>query len=308
MPTEILTSTFDGYTLGEARAKVLRKLRVNDTTRYSPTSGTADYDWIDDALNISQRKFVTKTKCLRTYGIIQLKNGYRTYRAPKGFIDIMSAYLFKGSYSNGYVELQIKTIAELNDEVSDWRTDTDDDVQVVYIDRFFGTDAVLGVYPIPTADGATTFFTSTTGTQYDWACPLYAYSHDYGIIVKTDGTDKYILADSGAGVVADLAIGDGNILLEYYRMPMDLSEEDQNLEIPYAYQDVVIEDAVAELLENNPEDSAEFKRSVRFEQKTDKSIAEYKRDTKPPLSGREMRVRTAVEGWQKNMEWRKGMF
>jgi hypothetical protein len=91
-------------------------------------------------------------------------------------------------------------------------------------------------------------------------------------------------------------------------MPMDLSKEDQKLEIPYAYQDVVIEDAVAELLENNPEDSAEFKRSVRFEQKTDKSIAEYKRDTKPPLSGREMRVRTAVEGWQKNMEWRKGMF
>lgn len=41
------------------------------------------------------------------------------------------------------------------------------------------------------------------------------------------------------------------------------------------------EHAVAELLENNPEDSAEFKRSVRFEQKTDKSIAEYKRDTKP---------------------------
>jgi len=304
MPTTVLTSTFSGYTLENARAKMLRKLRVNDTTRYSPTKGTADYDWIDDALNISQRRFATKTKCLRTYGIVEMKAGFRTYRAPKGFIDIMGAYFFKASYTDGYKELQIKTIGELNDEVSDWRTDTDDDIEVIYIDRFFGTDAVLGVYPIPTTDGNTTFFTSDTGAQYDWACPLYANSHDYGTVLKTDGTDKYILADASQGVVADIAVGDGNILLEYYRLPMDLSEEDQLMEIPYAYQDTVIEDAARELLENNPEDSAEYKRAQKFEQKTDKTIAEYKRDTKQPFSGRELRARTAVEGWARNMEWR----
>jgi len=308
MPTEILTSTFDGYTLGQARAKVLRKLRVNDTTRYSPTKGTADYDWIDDVLNISQRRFATKTKCLRTYGIVQMKAGYRTYRAPKGFIDIMGAYFYKADYTDGYKELLIKTIAELNDEVSDWRTDTDDDIQAIYVDRFFGTDAVLGVYPIPTTDGATTFFSATTGTQYDWACPLYAYSHDYGIVVKTDGTDKYILANTDDAVVADLDPGVGNILLEYYRLPMDLSEEDQLMEIPYAYQDSVIDDAAAELLENNPEDSAEYKRSQVLAQRAEKEVVEYKRDMKQPYSGRELRARTAVEGWQKDMEWRKGMF
>ena len=43
---------------------------------------------------------------------------------------------------------------------------------------------------------------------------------------------------------------------------MDLSEEDQKMEIPYAYQDSVIDDAARELLENNPEDSAEYKRSI----------------------------------------------
>jgi hypothetical protein len=308
MPSTALTSTFDGYDLGDARAKVLRKLRVNDTTRYSPTKGTADYDWIDDALNIAQRRFATKTKCLRTYGIIQLKANYRTYRAPKGFIDIMGAYFYKATYTEGYRELQIKTIGELNDEVSDWRTDTDDDIEAIYVDRFFGTDAVLGVYPIPDTDGATTFFTSTTGTQYDWACPLYAYSHDYGIIVKTDGTDKYILADTTDAVVADLEVGEGNILLEYYRLPMDLSEEDQKMEIPYAYQDSVIDDATRELLENNPEDSAEYKRSMTFAAKVEKEVAEYKRDMKQPFSGRDLKARTAVEGWTKNMDWRKEMF
>lgn len=308
MPTEILTSTFTGYDLSDARAKVLRKLRVNDTTRYSPTKGSADYDWIDDCLNIAQRNFVTKTRCLRTYAIIQMKAGYRTYRAPKGFIDIATAYFFTSDYDAGYKNLVIKSVAEMNDEYSDWRTDTDDELDVIYIDRFFGTDAVLGVYPIPTTNGATTFFTSDTGAQYDWACPLYAYSHDYGIILKTDGTDKYILADSDEGVVADLDIGNGNILLEYYRLPMDMSEEDQLMETPYAYQETVIGDAVSMLLEDNPEDSAEFKRSVRLGQKTDKGIAEYMRDTKVPLSGRELRARTAVEGWTKNMDWRKEMF
>lgn len=308
MPSTVLTSTFDGYTLSEARAKVLRKLRVTNTTRYSPTKGTADYDWIDDVLNVAQRKFATKTKCLRTYGIIQLKANYRTYRAPKGFIDILAAYFYKADYIDGYKEILIKTIAELNDEVSDWRTNTDDDIEAIYIDRFFGTDAVLGVYPIPDTDGATTFFTSTTGTQYDWACPLYSYSHDYGIIIKTDGTDKYILADTTDAVVADLAPGTGNILMEYYRLPMDLSEASQLLEIPYAYQDMVVEDAAKQLLEDNPEDSAEFKRAQFLMQKQDKEIAEYKKDMKQPFSGRDLKARTMVEGWQKNMSWRKEMF
>ena len=308
MPSTVLTSTFDGYTLTQSRAKVLRKLRVNDTTRYSPTDGTADYSWIDDCLNIAQRNFATKTKCLRTYGIIQLKANYRTYRAPKGFIDILAAYFYTSDNDEGYTELQIKTIAELNDEVSDWRTDTDDTPKVLYIDRFYGTDAVLGVYPIPTADGSTTFFTATTGTQYDWVCPLYAYSHDYGTIHKIDGTDKYILADTTDAVVADLAPGSGNILMEYYRLPMDLSEGDQKLEIPYAYQDLIIEDAAKQLLEDNPEDSAEFKRAMLLMQKGDKGIAEYKRDMKAPYSGRELKGRTMIEGWNKNMAFRKEMF
>lgn len=308
MPSTILTNTFSGYTLTQARAKILRKLRQSDTSRYSPTQGTADYDWIDDVLNVAQRRFATKSKCLRTYAIIQLKAGYRTYRAPEGFIDILAAYYYDSSNNDGYSELQIKTIAELNDEVSDWRTDTDATPTVIYVDRFYGTNAVIGVYPIPTGDGSTTFFTSSTGTQYDWACPLYAHSHDYGIILKADGTNKYILANTNESVVADLAPGSGNIVMEYYRLPMDLSDGDQKLEIPYAYQDMVLDDAAKQLLEDNPEDSAEFKRANYLMQKGDKELAEYKKEMKQPLSGRDLKARTTVEGWVKNMDWRKEMF
>ena len=109
-----LVDPFVGYTLEDARAKILRKLRINDTTRYSPTKGSADYDWIDDCLNVAQRKFAIKTRCLRSYAIVEMKNGYRTYRAPKGFIDILGAYFFKDSYTDGYQKLSVKTTAELD--------------------------------------------------------------------------------------------------------------------------------------------------------------------------------------------------
>jgi hypothetical protein len=308
MPSTITQNTFTGYTLSDARAKVLRKLRVNDTTRYSPTKGTADYDWIDDALNIAQRTFATRTKCIKTYAIIQVEANYRTYRAPSGFIDIASAYFYNDSYDGGYKQIQIKSIAELNNEVSDWMTATDEDVEAIYIDRFHGMDAALGLYPVPNTNGSSVFFTSNSGDEYEWACPLYEYSHDYGIIIKTNGDDKFILPDTYKRIVGDIDIGSGNVYLEYFRLPMDLVESDQDMEMPYAYQDMIIEEAVRELLENNPEDSVEFKRAAAIEQKQEKQFARYDQKMKTPNSGRILKAWTAVEGWQKNMNWRKDMF
>ena len=308
MPSEITQNTFTGYTLSDCRAKVLRKLRVNNTSRYSPTAGTADYDWIDDALNIAQRTFAVRTKCLKTYAIIQVEANYRTYRAPSGFIDISSAYFYNDAYEEGYKQLQIKSVAELNNEVSDWMTDTDEDVEAIYIDRHHGMDAALGLYPIPTVDGSTTFISSTSGDTYDWACPLYEFSHDYGIIIKTNGDDQFILPNTDKRIVGDTVVGSGNIYLEYFRLPMDLVEAEQDLEMPYAYQDMIIDEAVRELLENNPEDSVEFKRAASIEQKNEKQFARYDKDIKTPMTGRVLRAITNVEGYQKSMDWRKGMF
>jgi len=307
MPSTITQNTFTGYTLTQARAKVLRKLRVNNTTRYSPTAGTADYDWIDDALNISQRTFAVRTKCLKTWAIVQVAANYRTYRAPSGFIDIASAYFYSGDYDEGYKQLTIKSIAEMNNEYSDWLTETDDEIDVMYIDRHYGMDAVLGVYPIPTTDGTTTFFTATTADEYEWCCPIYKYSHDYGIILKTNGDDRFILPNTTHRISGDITVGNGNIYLEYYRLPIDLVDGDQEIEMPYAYQDQIIEEAVRELLENNPEDSAEFKRAQTIEQRQERKFAEYDKNIKAPQTGRILRAFVPAQNYLRNMNYRKEM-
>lgn len=307
MPSTITVNTFSEYTLTEARAKILRKLRQTDTTRYSPDKTSTNYTWIDDVLNTACRKFAMQTKCMKTYAIVQLKAGYRTYRAPYGFADIAAAYLYNSSYENGYCKLEIKTVAELNNEYSDWRTKSGDDITILYVDRSHGTDSVLGFYPIPETTGDSDIFTSTTADEYEWACPLFANSRDYGMVIKDD-VWKYILPNTDQTVVADLDVEPGNVLIEYYRLPMKLEEEQQKLEIPYVYQEIVLDNTVAELLENNPEDSAEFKRSQVLEAKTDKQVKEYFRDAKQPLAGRNLRAYTAIEGWVKNMDFRKGQF
>jgi hypothetical protein len=304
MPSIVTQNTFEGYTLADARLKMLRKLRVNDTVRYSVTKGTADYGWIDDTLNVAQRTFAVRTKCLKTYAIIQLKANYRTYRAPRGFIDISAAYYFNNADSEGYEQLRVASVAELNDEFADWRTAVGSDAEIIYIDRFHGMDAVIGVYPIPSGDGATTSFTSDSGAEYEWACPLYANSPDYGIIIKSDGTDTFILSNADKSVVSDMDVGTGNIFMEYFRLPLDLVEPDQVIEMPYAFQDMIIEEAVRELLENNPEDSVEFKKASAIEQRQERQFAKYDKDMKTPMTARVIKARTTVEGYTKNMSWR----
>jgi hypothetical protein len=308
MPSTVVTTTFTGFNLEDARAKVLRKLRQIDTVRYSPTKGVADYAWIDDCLRSAGQTFTMKSKCLRTFAILQLKAGYRTYRAPQGFIDIAAAYFYYASYENGYEKLTIKSIAELNQEYSDWRTAEGEEATILYVDRSHGTDSVIGVYPIPSVDGTAKVFASDTADEYVWACPLYANSSDYGEFIYADGVSTFILPGTNNVVTADLEVTPGNILLEYYRLPMDLLESEQMMEIPYAYQDTVIDMAVAELLENNPEDSNESKRSLRLDQKSAQVMQDYKKEAKPPLTGRNLRAMTAVEGFLKNMEFRRRQY
>jgi hypothetical protein len=161
---------FTGYTLAEMRALILRMLRVPDTTRFSPTKGTADYDWIDDALNRGQDDFVRATKCLRTYAILELEANQRVYRLPEDFLDLMAAYFYDSSLSDGYKELTLNTIEELNDEFSDWRTSTGTPSRI-YIDRSYGSGQTVGFYPIPDTNGDVDVFSSEHGVAVEWVCP-----------------------------------------------------------------------------------------------------------------------------------------
>jgi len=303
------TGTFEGYKLGTGspslRDLVLKGLRQTDTVRYSPTSGTADYEWIDDAMNRGQEEFVRRTKCLRTYAVVELKANYRTYRLPSDFLDLMSGYFYDGALSDGYKELIINTIEELNDEVSDWRTKTGSPTRV-YVDRIYGNTWMFGLYPIPESDGDTITFSSDYGVVVEWVCPIYTYSQEYGVITRMTDTDEYFL-NTDSGVVADVAVPDKNLWIEYYRLPMKLNNEEQYPEIPREYQKALPYYAVWDLLSDNPEDSNEYKRAMDFLGRFEREVKIYIDKRKRPFSGHNLRARPAVWTWMNQFEWHKAI-
>ena len=307
------TGQFSGYTLDDLRALVLRGLRVSDTTRYSPTNGTADYDWIDDALNRGQEDFVRRTHCLRTYAIVELKANYRTYRLPWNFLDFMSCYYYDSSVDNGYRELEITTIEELNADVEGWKTATGEP-EKIYIDRIYGNNWMFGTYPIPDSDGDTITFDSDYGTITNWVCPLYTYNQEYGIVIRMTDTDEYFL-NTDAGTVGKVGSMNKNLWFEYYRLPEKLIDVTTNLgqqgvqypEIQREYQKALFYYAVSDLLSNNPEDSVEYKRSVTFQQKFEQEIKTYIDRRKRPSSGMNIRVESFVWNYLQRMPYYQGM-
>ncbi len=285
------------YTSAEQRALVLRRLRVADTTRFSLTKGAADYGWIDSAIIEGEEEFVRQTKCLRTYAIIQLKNGKRVYRAPSDMIDIMAAYYYDSSLEHGYKELQFTSAEKLNDDVSDWRVDTGEP-EAVYIDRKRGDFENIGLYPIPDKDGAAITFSNSFASKVTWICPLYTNRWDFGRVMEYNGTDYFVISTDST-VIVDSEVSDGNILLEYYRLPYQRSE------IPPESAKAISMYAAAELLSDNPEDSAEYKRSVALFGKFDKEVQTYINKRKRPPAAQDLRSIPAVWGWQKNMTFYK---
>jgi hypothetical protein len=296
-----MTGQFDGYTLTDLRALTLRYLRAGNTTRYSPTAGTADYDWIDDSLNRGQEDFARKTRCLRTSAVIEIVANYRSYRLPWNFIDFMAAYFYTST--TDYDELTVETIEGLNDQDSDWRTTTGDPTHI-YIDRVYGNNWTFGLYPIPDADGETITFDSEYGAVVKWVCPVYTMNQEYGVIVRMTDTDEYYL-NTDLGVVGQVSDATGNVWMEYYRMPEKLILNTENLgdqgtqypEIPREYHKALAYFAASDLLANNPEDSMEFKRAGVFSKKFKDEIDTYIDERKKPIAGRNLRARAVV--WSK---------
>lgn len=307
------TGQFSGYQLSDLRSLVLRMLRVSDTSRYSVDADTDDYDWIDDALNRGQEDFVKATKCLRTYAVVELKANYRTYRLPWNFIDFMSAYFYDATLSDGYRELQVTTIEELNDEISNWRTKVDEPDKI-YIDRVYGNNWMFGLYPIPNTDGDSITFSSEYGVTTQWVCPAYTYNSEYGVVVRMTGTDEFFL-NTDAGVVGQVGEMNRNVWFEYYRLPEKLIDITNNLgiqgtqypEIPREYQKSLAYFAVSDLLRNNPEDSAEFKRSIEFEKRFYAEIESYIDKRKKPLAGHNLRAKAAVWTHMDNFAFYRGL-
>jgi len=299
------TGQFAGYTLADLRALVLRGLRATDTTRYSPTNGTADYTWIDDGLNRGQEDFVRKTLCLRTYAIVELKANYRTYRLPWNFLDFMTAYFYDASLAGGYRELTVTTVEELNAEVSEWRTTVGDPEQI-YIDRIYGNNWMFGLFPIPEADGETITFSTDYGTVVQWVCPIYTYNQEYGVVIRMTDTDEFFL-NTDAGVVGQAQALSGNVWFEYYRLPEKLSYAIQYPEIPREYQKALPYYSMYDILSNNPEDSVEMKRAAMFKGMFDAEIQTYISKRKKPISGMHLRSEPHVWNYIGQMAWYRGI-
>lgn len=297
------TGQFSGYQLSDLRAILLRMLRVPNTQRYSPTQGTADYDWLDDSLNAGQRAFVRKTKCLRTFAVVELKANYRTYRCPSDFIDMSRAFYYDSTLSKGYRKLTIKNVEEMDEGYSDYRTETGDPKRI-YLDRIYGNQWMFGLCPIPDTDGDTITFDSEYGTVVQWVCPIYTYSQEYGVILRMTDTDEYFL-NTDAGVVGKAESLNKNVWMDYYRLPKELNNEKQYPEIPEEYQLALCYHATSNLLQNNPEDSMEYKRHKGYEKQFKEETQDYIDKRKPPLSGHALRGRAAVWGWMGNMEYQK---
>ena len=299
------TGVFTGYTLAEMRALTLRHLRAADTSRYSPTQGAADYDWIDDAINRGQDDFVRQTKCLRTFAIIELLATWRTYRLPEDFLDLMAVYFYHDSLSNGYKELPIKTIEEMNDDSSDYRT-ANGTPEKVYLDRQYGAASLIGVAPIPDTSGDTVTIDSAYGAAVEWICPIYTFSQDIGVVIRATGSDEWILPTAN-GVSVSIELTNGNLLVEYYRLPQTMTDATGRSEVPREYQKALTYYAAADLLSDNPEDSAEYRRSNEFLAKFNNEIGVYINKRKRALSGRELRARAMVWNWNMNMPYYKGL-
>jgi hypothetical protein len=305
MGTVTLTSSgvFDGYTLTQLRALCLRMLRVSDTTRFSPTAGTADYDWIDDALNRGQDDFVRLTRCLKSYAICEIKANQRLYRFPSDYLDMINAYYYSSSLTEGYRTLIVCSAESLNEEVDDYRT-ASGSPYYLYPDRNYGQGQTFGLYPIPDTAGDTPTFSSDYGVAVQWVCPLYTYSQDVGTLINVTSVDEFILP-SQEGIVVDVEVADGNIFMEYVRLPQELNGTTQISEVPREYQKALGYYAAHDLLSNEPEDSAEYKRSQYYDQKFKEEVAIYVNKQKRPITATHLRLVPAAWSYVKNTTWYK---
>jgi len=214
-------------------------------------------------------------------------------------LDIMAAYYYKGSLDQGYIELPFTTPEKLNDEVSDWKTATGQPSRL-YIDRKRGDMDTVGVYPIPDVDGNAIAFTNPYASELTWICPLYVPRWDFGRILRYSSDDTFIVSSSDTALV-DAEVSDGNILIEYYRLPY------QRGEVPAESAKAVSMFAAADLLSDNPEDSAEFKRSQALMGQFTAEVAMYVNRRKRPVAAQDLRAIPAVWAWQKNMPYYKGL-
>jgi len=285
--------------LTNLRSLVLRKLRVADTTRYAPSGASSTYTWIDDALNRGLTTFVRKTKCLRGYAAYKPIQSYQFYRLPESFINLEAAYYYDSSLPDGYRTLTQKTTKELDSEASDWRTDEGDPKYIV-IDRLFGRRWFFGLVPIPNTAGTTVVFDTDYGSKLTDVCNLTTYCEE---AVELPQTGEFFCPDSQDSPGKPFTNLDKDVLIVFYRLPRQLDTTSQYPECPREYHANLADYAAFELLQDNPEDSNEYKRAMGYYARFKDAVEDYKQSGRRKMWADRRRATAAAWTWLQNMNW-----
>ena len=145
LATYSVTGLWEGYKLSELKERTLSNLKQKEGnyTRYSETN-------ITNALNDGIIQAVVKTKCLKGFAIIILKDGYSQYKPPSQLLEIDKAYFYQSATS--YYEIAQKSITWLNRFKPGWKVQNGDP-KILYPGDSYGNLRKIGFTPTPDTDG-----------------------------------------------------------------------------------------------------------------------------------------------------------
>jgi|GEM_PF-2768546 len=205
MPIEsVVSGLYEGEVLYDLIRMSLMKLKQTVTPIDGiPTGNFTRYPKheIKKALSFGEMEAVRLTKCLHSFAIIRLKEGYSQYKPPTEFLGLKQAYFYASSTS--YWELKQRTEAWLNAYQTGWRT-TDGDPTVVYPGDSYGNLRKLGFYPTPQSDGDDYTLSPETGiyaseSSMSTSGNVTGTNSAASATVCTDGASR-TLSDEGVAV------------------------------------------------------------------------------------------------------------
>jgi len=203
MPVESykVTGLYEGLTVSELKARSLDRLKQKrgNYDRYSQ-------DTILAALDDSNREAASILKCLHSFAIIELKEGYSQYKPPTQMIFPKKAYFYQSADS--YYELEQKTRHWLDRHKPGWKI-TDGSPLIMYPGDSWGNLRKVGFYPTPKTDGTSYAASPDTG--------IYASSSGMtttgNITGQNNAADPSVCTDSEGRTLKDLGAQVGMMIV-----------------------------------------------------------------------------------------------
>lgn len=117
-----------------------------------------------------QNDFSIKTRCLRKFALVPLRDGYRNYRLPLGCMDggIVSVKFFDTSTT--YTDLDIRDRAWMDQNRVGWLTESEGTPEICFQGIGYGNIPMIYVHPVPDTSG--TAYTAGTGFRIGTETPV----------------------------------------------------------------------------------------------------------------------------------------